>query len=217
MSDDYIRWKKEKAERLKNPAAKREADIKKLVRSRRSIIHECQAFELKNPSPKQERALRALDEAIEDMNEAGWLVESNLIDAEQIFLAENSNLARAVIKAMNADLLDHPLVRNWITNLKIFGEWDELRRFKRKRLEKEVKRPPSKEDFWLRFEAQSLLDEGIGPQKIRQLLLRKLRLNKVPEWFDISSSDRQKLIKYIKDLTRQGFSQKLKRLGCRFT
>lgn len=205
-------WTKERAERRKSPISKRNVDIKNIASFRDHARRTLPIFERKGLSTRQIQVLLNLKEAAETMMAAGWSGERNSDGAHEIFMVDYSNYERAIEKAINAGLTDYPLVRDWISSQRTFGEWDKLRRFKRQRLEKGVSKPLSKEGLWIRFEAQPLLDEGKGPQEILRSLRGKLRRNEIADCFELSGPKRNKLRKGLKSITRQGFQQKLKRL-----
>lgn len=215
MPKDCHARKNERAERRKDPLVKRNADIERIVASREGMRSKWGEYKLNDPSPKRERALEDLEDAAETLEVAGWKIEPDLQKAFKMEMDERLIFENAIGKAINAGLLDHPLVRDWISNQRNFGEWDILRRFKRVRLEKGVKHPPTKEEFWVRFEAQSLSDEGKGPQEIRRILIRKLWNNNVPDFFGYTKPELKKLRKHLAGMSRQGFRQKLIRLGWR--
>ena len=197
----------------KDPKIKRDEDYTKIVKARKCARNRWRDYKLVDATPKKNRALVDLEDAAETMELAGWHTERDPKQAHEVFKADAESFDKAIKKAIKAGLTDHPLIRDWISNKRTFGEWDNLRPFKRLHLEKGVIRTPTKEGFWIRFEAQSMSDDGKGPQEIRRKLIKKLSENDVPDWFEMSGPERSELRKYLARVSRQAFRQKLKRLG----
>ncbi len=119
---------------------------------------------------------------------------------------------RIVGKAIRADLTEHPFVQAWLAEKRSFGERDDLRRL-RLGHERRVKRPMSKENFYIVFHSRDLVEKGNGPEEIRRKLRRNLRLSEPEPWFDMSKEEAKQLLQRLTDMTRQGFHDRLKRLG----
>jgi len=203
----------ERAARRKSPIAKRMRDFERIVDSRDYARNALPRYNRRGLSTRQRRVLEQLEEAAEDMLEAPWLFEQDPDMASKAYLDEASALGHAIRKAINAGLTDHPIVRNWISNQRTFGERKTLRSFKRIRLERGVKKPLTIIDFWVKFEAQALSEEGYGWQDIRLILCKRLRDGNLPDFVELTKPERYQLRRKLKNMSRQGFLQKLISLG----
>lgn len=178
-----------------------------------------------------ERRLQELEDAAQSMRELWGNVGANKINedmsnpAESVYLHDRQIFDKAVGLAIRAGLLDHPVVRNWIADHRSFGQWDELRRYKKSRLERGVKRSMSKNDLWLICHAPSLIsEEKYSVEQTRQSLVRILdeerNGNRRPDrakepliWFGFSDPEVDNLRAQLKNMAEQNFRRWLKRLG----
>lgn len=186
-------------------------EIEKAYRSA-SEGHQWQAGDL---TPQQECVLNELDDASDEMRQwRGITPEDESEKTHQ--LTDQDTYEKALTRAVRAGLWQHPVVREWLAARRSLGDWDELRRF-RKRLEYNVKKPMLKADFWLAFEAQDLIDHGHEPEAIRKALIEKLKhpgpkdRKKWRDYFDLRPEDVERLIARLGH-SRQNFYQWLQRL-----
>ena len=117
---------------------------------------------------------------------------------------------KALARAIRVGLWCHPVVKTWLAARRSLGERKKLRSF-RLGLERDVKAPMSKEDFWIVFEAQGLIDQGYKPEAIRLGLTHKLKTEKPQEWFDLAPEEINGLIDRLQ-CSQQNFHRWLRRL-----
>ena len=192
---------------------------------------------------KKRRKLQDINDELEDaareMEPWGRLTEEEITNNSE-YTEDRNRFEKAVGRAIRKGLTPHPIVREWLAIQRSFGDWDALRRFRR-RLETGVDRPMSKEDSWIAFYAWDAVDKNVKKEELRRILIRKLRdlekemrakQNKAPgsvsanehthipspepepeKWFDLNLDEITKLRLRLKNKSRQNFHQLLKRIG----
>ncbi len=170
---------------------------------------EDQQWQARNLTPQQERAVEDLDAAVVEMQHWHGITPGNQ-DEKNHQLTDQANYEKARDRAIRVGLWGHPVVKTWLSARRSLGEREELRRFRRG-LELGVKKTMSKEDFWIVFEAQGLLDQGHGPGAIHAALIEMLKTEKEQEWFDLTPEEINELIKRL-NCTQQNFHRWLQRL-----
>ena len=117
-------------------------------------------------------------------------------------------------------------MRAWLSARRSLGERDDLRGL-RMGLERGVKGPLSKEDFWIAFMARECMEGkeesgalgkkrpalGKKPEAIRRALIRELLFGQPAPWFDLSPAEARRLRERLKATPRQNFHRWLRRLG----
>lgn len=170
-----------------------------------------------NSDPKRRaRIIEELDEAAEHFEDrwGGPRVGKIPKDEWEMFQADLRFLETSVEAAIRADVLDHPVVHDWISGKTSLGDWVWLRQF-RVGLEKGVRRPRSNIDTLLSCEAATLLEEKwMGSTKVRWMLLEKLSQPdyKPPVWLDISEAELEEMKQRLKT-SNQNFHKWLRRFG----
>jgi len=199
---------------LQYPDEKREHVIEKIAKAYRATAEDHQ-WQPKGLTPQQESARDELDDASDEMRQ--WRGISPKDETEkQHQLGDQERYEDALTLAVRAELWQHPVVREWLAARRSLRDRDELRRFRQK-LETGVKKPVSKEDFWLTFEVQDLIKNGQKPKAICKILIDKLKdpepedLKKWRDYFDLRPEDVESLIARLGH-SRQNFYQWLKRL-----
>lgn len=213
-------YEKERKERQKSPKLRRVLPLEMIVEKNASARRRQTSHE--HPSStrltdEQKSCASVLEDAADMLRDAREILAQEPLDEAYLKAVETaeSDFDKALGQAIRANLLMHPLVKMWLTNQRTFGEWDNLRRFKRLGLERGVKRPIAKADFWLlmqicaEIEKQGLNLEKVPEvhfqwQNLRRSLLRKLRLDK---HCDLPQLDRKKLTARLEKMSRQRFHQ----------
>lgn len=188
----------------------RERSMKEIAEAYRSASEGHQWQQPKGLTHQQERALNELEEAVSELQGCRGIEPED--EEERHHQQINQDIyEEAITRAVRAGLWQHPVVREWLAARRSLGDWEELRRF-RLGLERGVKKPMLKEDFWIAFEAQGLIARGKGPEAIHTALIDKLKSDEKPqEWFDLRPEEIERLIDRLQ-CSRQNFHRWLKRL-----
>lgn len=197
-----------------SPVEKRKRVLEGIEKTDRSGSEEHQ-WQAKGLTRQQERALNDLEEAVSELQ--GWR-GIEIADEEDRHHQQSDQFIyeRAITRAVRARLWQHPVVREWLAARRSLGDWEGLRHF-RLGLESGVTKTMSKADFWIAFEARDLIDQGDGPEAMREALIKKLKdpkskgRKKWEEYFDLAPTDIERLIDRLEG-SRQNFHQWLKRL-----
>ena len=184
-------------------------------KSRRAHSHD--APKIADLTRKQQRALSELKYTAKHIRRWSNASAKELEDRHQEFSQNLAEFEKDVGRAIRAGLINHPDVRAWISSQRSLGEWDALRQF-RLGLEHGAKKTLSKQDFWIKFEAMPLAEQGKKPEQIHRLLRHKLKYpkpedrKKWEDWIGLSHKEIEELADRL-DCTRQNFHRLLKRLG----
>lgn len=174
------------------------------------------ASKIADPTRKQERALSDLKFAAKQMRRWRNASAEEVEDRRQEFSQDLADYEKAVVRAIRAGLINHPDVRAWISAQRSLGEWDALRRF-RLGLERGTRKMLSKQDFWIKFEAVPLTEQGKTPEQIHRSLRHKLKFpkpedrKKREDWIGLNRKEIEDLADRL-DCTRQNFHRLLVRL-----
>ncbi len=190
------------------PVDKRRRALEKIWETRRSAP-ENQQWQARDLTPQQERAVEDLDAAVAEMQRWHDITAADQ-DEKNHQLADQVNYEKALARAIWVGLDRHPVVQLWLAARRSLGDRKELRRF-RLSLERGVKKTMSKEDFWVVFEAQGLIDDGHKPEAIRKTLIEKLKTEESQECFDLAPEEINGLIDRL-DCSQQNFHRWLRRL-----
>jgi hypothetical protein len=199
-----------------SPSERRAKALEQIAKNARRA-HSLDAPKIAELTRKQERAVSDLQYAAQHMQRWSGRSAKEIEDNRREFSQDLADYEKTVGRAIRAGLLDHPDVRAWISTQRSLGEWDALRQF-RLSLECGTKKTISKQDFWIKFEAYPLSEQGKKPEQIRRLLLHKLRFStpkdrkKWKEWIGLNRKELEELAERL-DCTRQNFHRLLKRLG----
>lgn len=170
--------------------------------------------------------LQDLEEAAEQMRRWGNLPIEKLEAEHKLFAADRAEYDRLIGRAIRAGLSKkHPYVREWLAGRRSLGEWDKLRKY-RAGLERGVKRPMSKRDFWVVFHATPHIEKGKGYEEVRRALINELELvppetwDEPPDaegdpdkvWFGLTPGDIKGLGVRLRT-SRTNFRKWLRRLG----
>lgn len=197
-----------------SPIEKRKRVLEKIEKTYHSGSEEHQ-WQAKGLTRQQERALNDLDEALEEMGQWRGISPADEVEKNHQ-ITDQAIYERALTRAVQAGLWRHPVVRAWLAARRSLGDRQALRRFRRG-LERGVKKPMSKGDFWIAFEAHDLINQRRGPEAIRKALIKKLKdpkpedRKKWEEYFDLAPKEIARLIRRL-EYSRQNFHQRLKRL-----
>ncbi|MCZ6665000.1 MAG: hypothetical protein O7B81_06830 [Gammaproteobacteria bacterium] len=205
---------------MKTPAShRRKQNIKAIVkRSADRRANQIREFKLSeaqksNLSKEQQYILQYLIQEWENMQNwyASELPESG--EKRELFDADAKKFSRQVGRAIRADLKWHPIVQEWLTKLKLFGDREALGQWKDLGLDTGVKRQNSAQEFWIEFHAFPLLDKGESIDATRRNLINGLNSREPDAFFGLSKSDLVQLRGRLR--TRQNFHKLLKRLRIR--
>ena len=193
----------------------RERAMEEIAEAYRSASEAHQWQQPKDLTQQQKRALNELEDAWEEVRQ--WYGDYPQDESERNYqLADQTRYNTSLRRAAWAGLWGHPILRAWLTARRSMGDWEELRRF-RLGLERGVDKPMSKEDFWLAFERQRLIDDEHEPETIRKILIDNLKdpepedLERWRDYFDLHPEDIKSLITRL-ERSRQNFHKWLKRL-----
>ncbi len=213
-SKEIQKYINESAKRRKDPREFRNNTIEEISSNLR-ISKKLPSFKMDNLDRRQIRALENLEDAYSAMVEGPNYDVNEESNENELFYAIKFEFDCAVRKAINAGLLHHPVVENWISNHRIFGDRKALRKLKRRRLEKGVSSQISNKDFFIKYTANIYSEKELGAQAIRIEMLAMLREpSEIEEKiFALSKNQSSELYHRIKDLSRQGFRQLLVRSG----
>lgn len=163
---------------------------------------------LKGLTKRQQRKWQDLEDAAEQLRQSPAGEEFS--DAR---LEDYKSYCKALRRPINDPVLrNHPYVREWLAACRSFGEWDELRTFKRHRLERGVPRRPSPAAFWMWWRTRELAAEGKKPATIQRTMLRDLGFASIPDRFGLTPADRDQLHARLKKMSRQRFDRLLRDL-----
>ena len=110
-------------------------------------------------------------------------------NSREIFKDDYRTYERAVVRAIRAGLVNHPLVRDWIAARRSVGDYDALRRLRRG-FEAGMSPEIDAADCWIALEAHDLIERGLSvegvrrklvvkaaraPKEIKQVVLRRIR------------------------------------------
>lgn len=159
-------------------------------------------IQLREELAQHEKQMRGwADKSIKRIEKEQWKYDVHLEERDEV-----------VGRALRLGLTDHPFVKHWLSEKRSFGEWDELRRF-RANLETGVKRPMSKEDFWVSYHAYALSKKGKKSEGIRRELCRKLRFDKPEGFFGLTEEETKQLAERLSAMPRQNFHRLLRKLN----
>ena len=193
----------------------RKRAMEEIAEAYRSASEAHQWQQPKDLTQQQKRALNELEDAWEEVRQ--WYGDYPQDESERNYqLADQTRYNTSLRRAAWAGLWGHPILRAWLTARRSMGDWEELRRF-RLGLERGVDKPMSKEDFWLAFERQRLIDDEHEPETIRKILIDNLKdpepedLERWRDYFDLHPEDIKSLVTRL-ERSRQNFHKWLKRL-----
>ncbi len=179
--------------------------------------------------PRQRDALDALNEAIEQADHSNRASAQEREEYPEAVEHDHRLLEEALGRAIRARL-QHPLVRELLTNMRLFGERDELGRLGRG-YERGVKPQMSSADAFLTFVLADIIEKkvqdpgGFGPEALRRDLLRELHLvittgldddpiaTRGAKLFGLTRGNIVALHQRIKTMSRQGFHKLFNRLN----
>ena len=139
----------------------------------------------------------------------GWPFD-RLEENQDQYEADLHEYERAVVRTIRARLWHHPIVQMWISARRSLGERDELRRFRLPGLERDAKRPWSKDDLWLAYEAGDRRCGGEKIETIRRYLIGKLEKEEPDPLLGLEAADIKRLLRRLK--TPQNFHKWFKRV-----
>lgn len=168
------------------------------------------------PSQRQmQRLMERLSDAVEQMERWDGVPAEKVEADQELFIADREDLEKAIGKCIRAGLIDHPIVREWLAGRRSLGEKAWLRRF-RMALERGVRPPMAKADFWLICEATPRIAAGEPLTFIQQALYREVRFTAASvreryEALGMTDDDLREIAKRLKT-KRQTFHEWLARL-----
>lgn len=154
---------------------------------------------LSNLSKPQRRALENLEDNLKSMER--WHGKDHAeLSNDYLFLAAHEDYLKAMVRAIRADLTDHPAVQEFIHTRRSIGSWKTLRRA-HSGAEKGV-RAMSEEDVCLRRDIVTLVEgyeqkhgKPLTQKRARSFLLAQQKISKMsPQAFN-------KLLKKLKLLS----------------
>lgn len=135
-----------------------------------------------------------------------------IVNEQEIYDAQLQERDEVVGKAIRAGLTDDPFVKAWLAEKRSLGERDDLRRF-RTGLEGGVKRPISKEDFFIAYYAYSPIQDGKSAESVRRALCRQLRFDEPQSFFRLTQEEMKCLAIRLSAMPRQNFHRLLRKLN----